>query len=422
MREATDYLQSIAKRKVRGIPSLCSANETVLCAAFEYARDYNEYLLIECTANQVNQYGGYTGMTPAAFLERAYALARKTDFDSKRLILGGDHLGPLVFRHLNEAEAMDKASEMIAAYVSAGFEKIHIDTSMRLNNDSVDLPLSDEVIAGRAVRLCKTAEQTIRLHGANSVVYVIGSEVPVPGGEEAHAGAPCVTSPQDFENTLSTFRSTFAEAGLEDAYSRIIATVVQPGVEFGDDVVFDYDADRAAPLMAQLTRHPGIVFEGHSTDYQSGDALRAMVRDGVGILKVGPELTFAMREGLFAQQYILEQMGETANFIETLDAVMREKPDEWNRYFQGTETELQEKRKFSYVDRWRYYAVDTRVLAAMHGLMKRFDETKVPDSLIHQFMPLQYERIRNGRLTKESGSLVKENIKQVIEKYFHAVK
>ncbi len=421
MREGTHYLQAIADRKVRGIPSLCSANETVLRAAFEYARDCNEYLLIECTANQVNQYGGYTGMTPAVFFDRAHALARETGFDSKRLILGGDHLGPLVFRHLHETEAMDKAGEMIAAYVSAGFEKIHLDTSMRLSSDRVDLPLSDATIAKRASRLCAAAEETTRTLGSDGVVYVIGSEVPVPGGEQAKSGTMHVTSAEDYENTLGAFRSAFDSAGLEDAFDRIIAAVVQPGVEFGDDVVFDYDSKRAELLTAQLAYHPGIVFEGHSTDYQSGDALRAMVRDGVGILKVGPELTFAMREGLFALQYVLEQTGESVHFIETLDAVMREKPDEWIRYFRGTETELREKRWFSYADRWRYYAGDKRVLTAMRSLMERFDGTDVPDSLIHQFLPLQYDKIRSGQLKKKSGELVKDNIKTVFNKYYTAV-
>lgn len=422
MRDGIDYLRSIADRKVRGIPSLCSANETVLRAALEYARDCSEYLLIECTANQVNQFGGYTGMTPAMFLERVQMLARETGFDSNRLILGGDHLGPLVFRHFEEKEAMDKACDLIDAYVAAGFQKIHLDTSMRLKNDSLELPLRDEVIARRAAMLCTTAEETARSNKMGCVVYVIGSEVPTPGGEQAKSGTMHVTSAQDFENTFSAFHMAFADVGLEDAFSRIVAAVVQPGVEFGDDIVFEYDDSRAKSLTSQLARYPGIVFEGHSTDYQSGDALRAMVRDGIGILKVGPELTFAMREALFALQYILEQTGMALNFIETLDAVMREKPEEWNKYFQGTESELQEKRKFSYADRWRYYAGDTRVLESMRGLMERFDAADVPDSLLHQFLPLQYEKIRNGSLEKKSAAFVMEHIKTVIDKYYRSVK
>ena len=76
--------------------------------------------------------------------------------------------------------------------------------------------------------------------------------------------------------------------------------VVQPGVEFGSDSVFDYSRSSAAKITGALHRYDRLVLEGHSTDYQTRYALREMVEDGVAILKVGPALTFAVREGLFA--------------------------------------------------------------------------------------------------------------------------
>ena len=51
-------------------------------------------VLIEATANQVNQYGGYTGMQPAHFRARVDEIARSAQIDGTRLLLGGDHLGP----------------------------------------------------------------------------------------------------------------------------------------------------------------------------------------------------------------------------------------------------------------------------------------------------------------------------------------
>ena len=48
-----------------GIPSYCSANELVLEIALRRAKELNKPVLIEATANQVNQFGGYTGMKPA---------------------------------------------------------------------------------------------------------------------------------------------------------------------------------------------------------------------------------------------------------------------------------------------------------------------------------------------------------------------
>ena len=45
---------------------------------------------------------------------------------------------------------------------------------------------------------------------------------------------------------------------------------------------------------------PGLVFEAHSTDYQPPESLSRLVIDGFAILKVGPGLTFALREALYA--------------------------------------------------------------------------------------------------------------------------
>ena len=80
--------------------------------------------------------------------------------------------------------------------------------------------------------------------------------------------------------------------------------VVQPGVEYGDDHIFDYDRAAAAELSRFITTQPGLVYEAHSTDYQTPAALRALVEDHFAILKVGPALTFAYREAVFALELI----------------------------------------------------------------------------------------------------------------------
>ena len=51
-----------AGMKYAGIPSFCTANELVIEACIRQAMRFDDFVLIEATANQVNQYGGYTGM------------------------------------------------------------------------------------------------------------------------------------------------------------------------------------------------------------------------------------------------------------------------------------------------------------------------------------------------------------------------
>ena len=170
-----------------GIYSVCSANGYVIEAAFKRGLSDGSCVLIESTANQCDQNGGYTGMTPADFKKFVLEIADRNGFDRNRIFLGGDHLGPLTFAYKDEAEAMADSEELIRHYVAAGFTKIHIDTSMKVNSDPEDVRLSDEIIAGRGAHLAKVAEETYkelleRDPEAIPPVYVIGSEVPIPGG------------------------------------------------------------------------------------------------------------------------------------------------------------------------------------------------------------------------------------------------
>ena len=160
-----------------GITSVCSAHPQVIAAALALGRTTGRPVLIEATCNQVNQDGGYTGMRPADFRRFVETIAADEDFDTSLLILGGDHLGPNPWKDLPAAQAMDKACVMIAAYAAAGFKKLHLDASMSCADDPTPLP--DATIAARSARLAAVAEANAT---GERPVYVIGTEVPVPGG------------------------------------------------------------------------------------------------------------------------------------------------------------------------------------------------------------------------------------------------
>lgn len=67
---------------------------------------------------------------------------------------------------------------------------------------------------------------------------MIGSEVPIPGGATEQEDRISVTNPEDLRETLAIYLEEFNACGLQEAWQYIIAVVVQPGVEFGDDAVF----------------------------------------------------------------------------------------------------------------------------------------------------------------------------------------
>lgn len=400
-----------------GTYSVCSAHPLVLEAAMEHAMLRNSPLLIEATANQINQFGGYTGMLPADFRDMVYELADRVGMNRENLILGGDHLGPLIWANESEAEAMRKSRDLIRLFAASGFTKLHIDTSMRIGDDRA--PLSDETIARRAAELCEAAEQV--KDERNPPVYVIGSEVPIPGGATENEDTLQVTGVNELRNTIAAFRDAFAARLLDSVWPRVIAVVAQPGIEFADNSVISYDETKAAGLARFMRSQDSLVLEGHSTDYQTAANLSKIKRDGIAILKVGPALTFALREGIFALEYIERAIhasapeGGYSNFAQTLDAAMMENPENWIRHYHGSAEEIALKRKYSLSDRCRYYLGDKRVTEAFGRLCKNVGS--IPLGLLMQHMPKQADKVLSGELRPDAESLVKSKIKDVLDTY-----
>ena len=415
-----------------GIYSCCSANRYVIEAAIQCGVRDNACVLIESTANQCDQYGGYTGMKPADFMKFVLDICEEEGFDTNKLFLGGDHLGPLTFANKNEEEAMLEAEELVRSYVAAGFTKIHIDTSMKVASDDPNARLSDEVIAARGARLAKVAEDTFynvvlkNNPDATELVYIVGSEVPIPGGAMgAEQDGMQVTKVDDFKATYKAFEKAFAQQGLDHAWSNVIAVVVQPGVEEKDAGCTEYDREKAKDLCAAIKEFPNIIFEGHSTDYQTKIKLRELVEDGIGILKVGPGLTFMMREALFALAHIEEELfygtdKQTSNFINILDEEMVKDPKYWNKHYVGTELELRMKRKYSFSDRCRYYMPNPNVNAAIQTLISNLREAGIPLNLMSQFMPMQYTKVREGIIENDPEALIVDRIVNSIDEYLYA--
>lgn len=411
-----------------GIPSFCTANELVIEACLRQAMRFDDAVLVEATANQVNQFGGYTGMTPAGYRDMVYRIADRVGFPRERVILGGDHLGPLTWQKEPEEIAMGNAAELVRQFVEAGFQKIHLDTSMRVAGDPASLPVETVARRGAALyEVCETAYQK-RLAddpGCQRPVFIIGSEVPIPGGAQEAEDSVAVTEPEAVRETLRAYREQFVRSGLTGAFDNVIGIVVQPGVEFGDDEVFRYDRTKAARLVQAMREQDGIVMEGHSTDYQPPQALKEMVEDGIAILKVGPALTFALREGLFAlseMERLLVPEAQWARFPETLEAVMLREPDNWKKYYGGTEAEQALKRKFSFSDRCRYYFAKEEVGRAMEKLFANLRGAAVPMGLLHQYLPNQYAKVRAGTLPLEPKRLAEDCVVHLVEDYNYATK
>jgi D-tagatose-1,6-bisphosphate aldolase subunit GatZ/KbaZ len=234
-----------------------------------------------------------------------------------------------------------------------------------------------------------------------------------------------VTEAADALKTIDIYCEEFTKAGLEEAFERVIALVLELGVEFHCWTLDEYDRKKTAELTTAMHSTPFCI-EGHSTDYQTRKHLRQMCEDGVAILKVGPAFTFAAREALFSLELIERELLSSSkkslsDFRATLDRVMCENPKDWEKYYLGSEDEQSISRAYSYYDRGRYYFGDLRIQEARDTLMENIsDEDSIPLPLLSQYLPAQYERVRSGHIPNKADEILLDYIGSYIDDYLEA--
>ncbi len=419
MKAILDVVQKHKAGQPIGIYSVCSAHPIVIEAALRVGLGKDIPILIEATSNQVNQFGGYTGMTPDLFRQFVVDIAETVGFPLNQLLLGGDHLGPNCWQGEIAEEAMAKSDVLIEQYVSAGFRKIHLDCSMSCKDDSVPLP--DEVVASRAARLCAVAEAAWQKVGGEAPVYIVGTEVPVPGGAHEDLQELSVTTPVAAAATIKAHRIAFMAAGLGSVWSRVVGLVVQPGVEFDHHKVIDYRPAKAIELSQFIESEPTLVYEAHSTDYQTPANLKSLVGDHFAILKVGPGVTFALRETLWALADIETEWLDkrSSNFKNIVLAVMAAEPNYWKKYY-CDEVRQDFDKQFSLSDRIRYYWPHPAIQKAQAIMLSNLEREPVPLTLLSQYLPVQYAAIRDGRLVNKPTEILIDGVANVLNQYINA--
>jgi D-tagatose-1,6-bisphosphate aldolase subunit GatZ/KbaZ len=283
--------------------------------------------------------------------------------------------------------------------------------------------LSDEMIARRGARLCAVAEGAHARTGGEPPVYVIGTEVPTPGGAAEDLSTVAVTTSQAARTTIDTHRVIFAGAGLGTAWPRVIAAVVQPGVEFDHRRVVGYDSAKARALSRMIEQCHGLVFEAHSTDYQVPAALAALVRDHFAILKVGPALTFALREALWGLDAIEREWINPAlvsRFRNIVVGRMKADPRHWSKYYHAGGGELDYDLQYSLSDRIRYYWPDPEIVHAQDKMFRNLMQKPPPDALINQYLPIAHLALRDGLIQNSPADLAMAHVCAVLDAYHAA--
>ena len=431
-----DFFQRLIESRQRGKPqgicSVCSAHPRVIAAAMAEAQDGEMPLFIESSANQVNQFGGTSGLQPGGFREFVFAAAGRIAFPEGKIVLGGGHLGPSPWRNEPAEQAMQRACDLTADCVRAGYTKIHLEAGTILKGDPQDGygGPAPEVIARRIARMAAAAERAFRESGragggrnASPPVYLIGVDVPSQGDGPAQEGSREVTEVRDFEQILAACRTEFVEAGVEDAWTRVMGAVVRPGIGYGDHEVLEYDRGKSADLIAAAKLHSNLILEATCTDYQRPEHLNQLVEDGVSVLEVGPALTFAMRECLFALECIEKEIfgwtykARLSQLGMFLDKAMRDNPVHWQDNFSGSPQDLYLALKYSRSDPSRHYWQVPMVADAVDFLIENLKQADMPPTLISQYLPRHYPEIAEGRLKADPEQLIQASIRMVLKDY-----
>jgi D-tagatose-1,6-bisphosphate aldolase subunit GatZ/KbaZ len=421
----SDILHDIIRRNRAGevvaIPSVCSAHPEVLRASLLRAEGLDRPIVIEATSNQVNQFGGYTGMTPAAFIGFVRGIADAAKVDRARIVFGGDHLGPQVWRKGPVNPAMAKARTMVSDYVRAGFTKIHLDCSEGCSGELAQL--GDEQTAARTAELARACREATDDPG--KLLYVIGTEVPPPGGARADEdGDVPATTPASARATLEAHAHAFTAEGLAAELDQVGGLVVQPGVEFSPMKVHHLPMERDPGLRQAIEAWSGLCLEAHSTDYQRPAAYPRLAALGFAFQKVGPALTFAYRQAIYALDQLrhIAGLGDAGTLPGVMEALMLAEPGHWQGHYRGDPAALRMQRHFGLADRIRYYWPQPAAAKAVARLMDDLRRVTLPDPLLWQVFGadvLDRAEALGARFDRDRpGALVAATIQLALDPYY----
>ncbi|KAI1692092.1 tagatose 6 phosphate kinase domain-containing protein [Ditylenchus destructor] len=287
------------------------------------------------------------------------------------------------------------------------------------------VPLPEPEIAARAVRLCLAAEQAWRdaPDRGEPPVYVIGTEVPVPGGAHEDLDELAVTSPEAAGATLALHREAFGAAGLEAAFERVIAMVVQPGVDFDHHKVIDYRPEKARALSAFIAAQPGLVFEAHSTITRppitwrswrgttSPSSRSAPARPSRCARRCGrwpPSSANGWAASAAAIRAGRNRAGRDARRARALEALLP------GPGAAGGRPGLQPERPHPLL------LGPSGGAARLRRMLDRLEHSPPPLTLLSQFLPRQYDAIRDGRLRNRPAELLRDGAAQSLRPYLDA--
>lgn len=285
-----DLVQRLIHMRAEGtaqvtLLAVCPTSDAVIEAAVKVAAANNAPMLFAATLNQVDRDGGYTGWTPAQFVERMHAFSRKYNWN-RPLYPCLDHGGPWLKDHhtlenLSFEETVAEVKRSLVACLQAGYQLLHIDATVDRTLPSGQGPAIQTVVA-RTLDMLEFTERERERIGLPPVAYEVGTEE-VRGG---------LTDDASLWAFVDGMRAGLEQRGLLGAWPCFIVARV------GTDLLTtDFDPQVAARLCGAVAPL-GSLIKGHYTDWVANP--EDYPRSGMGGANVGPELTAVEYQALAA--------------------------------------------------------------------------------------------------------------------------
>ena len=391
------------------LPSFCTANFNVIKILIIFAKRYNLPILLESTSNQVNQFGGYTGLKPKEFCKKINELKKRIKIKNSQVMIGADHLGPLPWKKLNSNTAIKNSKILIKKCVALNYDKIHIDSTIRCKNDkNLDLNL----IRSRSEKIFNNVPKKF----IKNIFFVFGSEVPFAGGGNNNKIRPSILN--NIKTDYLLYNSILKDSNKNRKNK--FSLVIEPGMAFSNSKIILPKLKKFKEKFS-FSRKKKISYEAHSTDFQHLKTLKKLVKNNFKFLKVGPELTFYFYHAVKKMEEIeLRNFKQKSNITFELLRAMKNKNKYWKNYYRGEKNKIEFLKLNSYLDRMRYYWDNKYVKKSMVKLFKNINT--IPKKVLVKELKLKSSKKKQYNKINLSNSdyIIFNFLSPTIEKYYLA--
>jgi len=391
------------------LPSFCTANFNVIKILIIFAKHHNLPILLESTSNQVNQFGGYTGLTPKEFYKKISKLKKKIKINKKQVMIGADHLGPLPWKKFNSKVALKNAKTLIKKCIALKYDKIHIDSTIICKDDK---SLNLNFIRSRSEEIFNTVPKK----NIKDVFFVFGSEVPFAGG--GNNSKPKPSKLNNIKTDYSLYNSVLKNLNINKKNK--FSLVIEPGMAFSNSKVILPKLEKFRKRLS-FSKKNNFSYEAHSTDYQKLKTLKKLVKNNFRFLKVGPELTFYFYQAIKKMEEI-EHMycNKKSNIEYELINAMQRDDKYWKDYYKGTKNKIKFLKLNSYLDRMRYYWDSKKVKKSMNKLIKNINT--IPTEVFKKTLKLKSNEGKKMNKINLSNSdyIIFYYLSSTIKKYYSA--